>query len=123
MHGRGHAWWAAYVVGHAWQGGMHFTGHVWQVGMHGRGACMARGRAWQGGVAWLGGMRGRRYGHCSGRYASYWNAFLLSIVKVFMNKIVNSVRVDGWTTELGITLYCSRTSFSPFYFLIISPTD
>ena len=37
--------------GHAWQGG----------GMHGRGE----------------GVRGRRDGHWSGRYASYWNGFLL----------------------------------------------
>ena len=58
-------------------------GHVWQ------GACMAGcvhgGCAWQGGHAWWaamhgGGMSGRYYGHgirsMSGRYASYWNAFL-----------------------------------------------
>ena len=32
------------------------------------GACMAGG----------GGVHGRRDGHCSGRYASYWNAFLLN---------------------------------------------
>ena len=35
---------------------------------------VARGRACPGG-----GMRGRRDGLCSGRYASYWNAFLLNI--------------------------------------------
>ena len=48
MHGRG---------GRAGQGGMHF-----------------RGRAWQGGV------RGRYYEirSMSGRYASYWNAFLFN---------------------------------------------
>ena len=39
--------------------------------MHGRGTCVERG------VHGMGGMRGRRDGHCSGRYASYWNAFLL----------------------------------------------
>ena len=32
------------------------------------GACMAG----------VGGVHGRRDGHCSGRYASYWNAFLLN---------------------------------------------
>ena len=32
-----------------------------------------------GGCAWQRGVRGRRDGHCSGRYASYWNAFLLLI--------------------------------------------
>ena len=45
--------------------------------MCGGGACMAGGMhdqsyAWPGG----GGVRGRRDGHCRGRYASYWNAFL-----------------------------------------------
>ena len=44
-------------------GNMHDGG-----GMHGKGACMAGG-----------GMRGRRDGHCSGRYASYWNAFLFQL--------------------------------------------
>ena len=53
-------------------GGMHCKGracmvggHTWQErDMHGRGMYMA------------GGMHGRRDGHCSGRYASYRNAFL-----------------------------------------------
>ena len=63
------------------------------------GACMARGVCMAGGCAWLGGVHGRgvcmargacaactsptprpdttRYGRSmSGRYASYWNAFL-----------------------------------------------
>ena len=44
--------------------------------MHGRGACMAGGYV-LGGRAWWGGMRARKNGNCSGRYASYWNAFLL----------------------------------------------
>ena len=66
--------------------GMH-GGHVWWGGMRGRGA-----HAWQGGCVWQGacvagggGVRvmyappGRYYGirSMSGRYASYWNAFLL----------------------------------------------
>ena len=48
----------------AWQGGMHDKG-----GVHGRGACV------------VGGMHGRYYEirSMSGRYASYWNAFLLII--------------------------------------------
>ena len=45
-------------------------------GMHGRGACVAGRSMWWGGV-WQGGVRGRRDGHCSRWYASYWNAFLL----------------------------------------------
>ena len=46
--------------------------------MHGWGgwACVAGG-VHGGGHAWQGGVRGMRNGHCSGRYASYWNAFLL----------------------------------------------
>ena len=53
-------------------------------GVHGRGACVAggvRGRGMHGGVhvagghAWRGGMPGIQ--SMSGRYASYWNAFLL----------------------------------------------
>ena len=60
MHGEGHAWWGACMVGgmcgrgrHVWQGGMYGRGHPRQegacvagVGVHGRGcvwwmACMA----------------------------------------------------------------------------------
>ena len=101
MRGRG----ACMVGGSVWQGGMHGKGgvcgrgHVWQGGMcgkgacvaggvHGRGACVAGGMcAWQGrGHAWWvacvveGGMCGRYYEirSMSGRYASYWNAFLFS---------------------------------------------
>ena len=46
--------------------------------MHGGGACMAGRLVWQG-VCMVGGrgVHGRRDGHCSGRYTSYWNAFLL----------------------------------------------
>ena len=43
-------------------------GGVWWRG----GACMAKGV-----YMVKGGMHSRRDGHCSGRYASYWNAFLL----------------------------------------------
>ena len=42
---------------------VHKGGHVWQESM-------------LGGPAWQGGVRGRRDGHCSGRYTSYRNAFL-----------------------------------------------
>ena len=55
--------------GHAWQGDIHGRGHaLHDGGMHGRGACVA------------GGVHGRRDGHCSGRYATYWNAFLLLLL-------------------------------------------
>ena len=39
--------------------------HVWRGG-----ACVTRGHAWQRSI------HGRRDSHCSGQYASYWNAFL-----------------------------------------------
>ena len=71
--------------GHAWLlGGMHGCrgacvvagGHAWLLGgVHG-----CRGCAWLRGGAWL--RRGACIGYdkirsMSGRYASYWNAFLL----------------------------------------------
>ena len=63
-------------------------------GMHGMGACMAgeggmcgRG-AWQGGMLGRGGIHGRYYKirSMSGRYASYWNAFLfiLNLELIFL---------------------------------------
>ena len=72
MHGGGHVWWGhashgACVEGACMAGGMHDRRHMWQGGMCGRGH------------VWEGGMRGRRDSHCSGRYVSYWNVFLLDI--------------------------------------------
>ena len=77
VHGRGvHGRGACLAVRVCMAGGVHGGGgacmaggmygeHVWQRGdMH-----CAGGRGW-------GGMHDRRNGHCSGRYASYWNAFL-----------------------------------------------
>ena len=90
--------------GHAWLGGMHSWGRGWEVAcaawgmcgrsMHSQGACVAGGVHDGGcmveacivggcvageGVCVAGGMHGRRDGHCSGRYTSYWNAFLWSM--------------------------------------------
>ena len=78
---RGHVWQGGmHGRGCAWQGGMHGRGHVWQGGVCDRGhvwwgVCMA-GAYVAGGHAWQGGIHGRRDEHCSGWYASYWNAFL-----------------------------------------------
>ena len=81
-----HGWGAcmpggAYVAGgmcgrvHAWQGGMCGRGHAWQ------GACVAGGMHGRG--VWIaGGVPPGRYymiRSMSGRYASYWNAFLFQI--------------------------------------------
>ena len=46
--------------------------------MHGRWACVVGGQVWWG-ACMVGGTHGRRDGHCSGLYASYWNAFLLYV--------------------------------------------
>ena len=63
-------------------------------GMHGEGSMHGKvGGAWQKGASMTkgsvhgrgeGGMRGRRDSHCSRRYASYWNAFLVFLVFVFI---------------------------------------
>ena len=44
-------------------------------GVHGWGR-----HAWQRERGLYGGMPGRRDGHCSGRYAFYWNAFLFPLI-------------------------------------------
>ena len=83
----GHAWWGACMVGGMHDrgthdgGGMHGRGHEYQGacmagGVHGRGACVAGGMHDRGASMVIRSMHGRRHSHCSGRYASYWNAFL-----------------------------------------------
>ena len=71
LHGKG-----ACMAGEggAWHGGACMAGGVHDKGegVCGRGACMVEG------VHGSGGVHGRRDGHCSGRYASYWNAFLFN---------------------------------------------
>ena len=67
MCGRGwHVWWQGVCMvsgGHVWQGGMHGGGHAWWQGV----VC-------GGGEACVGYDEIRSM---SGRYASYWNPFLL----------------------------------------------
>ena len=106
-------WWGACMM---WGGVRGVGGHVWcQGGMCGaRGVCMVWGHAccWGGGMhgAW-GGMCGAREGACvwcrgacmvpggscmgydeirsmSGRYASYWNVFLLSVRSLIMEEAI-----------------------------------
>ena len=83
MHGRGCVWQGECMAGGTvWQGACVAKRHAWQGGM-----CGSRGNAWQGvcmagacvagGLHDGGGIHGRRYGHCSRWYASYWNVFLL----------------------------------------------
>ena len=72
-------------------------GCAWQEASMAGGAWMAEGHAWQGGMC------GRRDGHCSRCYASYWNAFLL-------------LSVTASPTE---TLYYSEKIFRFFVGLLI----
>ena len=77
--------------GGVWSGGVSAVRGVWSGGVSGLGGCLlwggclVLGGVWSGGVAGARGfaLRGMclvdtpRDGHCCGRYASYWNAFLL----------------------------------------------
>ena len=64
-----------------------------------RGACMAGvgcvagGMCGRGGMCGKGGMGGRRDGHCSGRYASYWNAFLISLDYRLIEKTLDVISI------------------------------
>ena len=66
---------------------MHDRGHAWQ------GACVAGGmygkwgHASQGMCVVVWSMHGRRDGHCSGRYASYWNAFLFILICLLHDQV------------------------------------
>ena len=81
---RGYVWQGAYVMGACVVGDMHGGG---QGGMHGGEGCglggmCGRGHVWQGGACQGGhACHSRYYGirSMNGRYASYWNAFLLFI--------------------------------------------
>ena len=85
----------------AGMGGMHGRVCVWH------GACMARGSAWQRGLCVARGVRGRRDGHCSRRYAYYWNTFLFHCIltalfslHVEQNKCAETIcQHDGMCTE------------------------
>ena len=65
---QGNVWWGACMVG----------------GMCGREVCMAGGMHGKGDVCGKGAMCGRRDGHYSRQYASYWNAFLFKFVSTGM---------------------------------------
>ena len=84
-------------------------------GMHGREGMCGRGCAWQGGHAWQGaciaggglGVRGRYYEirSMSGRYASYWNAYLFHIPnsKVIVLMILFNSDLCGSNARLAVT--------------------
>ena len=93
MCGRGCAWQGAYMMGGmCGRGGACVAGgHAWQGDMHGGGGMHGRGCAWQG-CAWQGGMHGRYYEirSMSGRYTSYWNAFLFHNFILFIDTSNNA---------------------------------
>ena len=73
-------------------------------GVRGTGACVARGvRGRRPCMAWGegGGVRGRRDGQCSGRYASYWNAFLLLFFLNINALIFKEIPDKGILTQQG----------------------
>ena len=100
MHGRG----ACMAGVHVWQEGHVWWGHAWQGGMHGGGMC--GGVACRVGACMMGGMHDRGTciaGACempagryyeirsiSGRYASYWNAFLFLKEATFLAASITS---------------------------------
>ena len=83
--------------GHVWRGGgralrgLYMVGVCMVGGMHGGGSMHGGGNAWWG-ACMLCMPPGRYYGHgirsMSGRYASYWNAFLFPIVPVLFPIVV-----------------------------------
>ena len=80
-----------------------------------QGMCMARGHAWQGGmrcgVEGMCGGRGaacKRDSHCSGWYASYWNAFFWSVT------------VSPWTVNAN---YTKRSQLSFMRLAILSDLE
>ena len=69
--------WCLVPRGGAWSWGVWSRGVPGPRGMPGLGGCLILGGAW-----W----RPPRDGHCCGRYASYWNAFLFAL---FLLKMAN----------------------------------
>ena len=98
-----HGWGGACVAGGAYVvGGVHGRGHVWQRGIHGRGGMCGRGVCMAGGMRGRkGGMPARRDGHCSGRYASYWNAFLL-LTRTLLKRISETVADELFAGDFEI---------------------
>ena len=115
MAGGGCVWHGgACVAGVCMAGGMHDRGCM-VGGVHDREACVAGGMhgRWgaciAGEACMAGGMCGRRDDHCSGWYASYWNAFmlLLNSYEVIETKILNiMISFHGHCMGFLITIPC-----------------
>ena len=109
------------------KGDMHSEGgHVWQKrGMCGKGACiregtcMARRHAWWGDacVAGEGQGRGRKDSHYSGRYASYWNAFLWFFFTCILSRFMKSNFIGRYLVFTDNNLkHAPRSILRIFYF-------
>ena len=95
---RGHAWWGGGMCGRGAcvAGGMCGWRHVWR-GMHDR-ECVWQGTCVIGGVCDTHAPPGRYYGYgiwsMSGRYSSYWNAFLFLHKMITKSCRYNSVLIS-----------------------------
>ena len=73
----------------------------------GGGACMAGGvwwglgHAWQRGTCVARGICGRKNCNCSGRYASYWNSFLLIIFHWWLVRVTLVVAFGFFAQNFG----------------------
>ena len=146
VHGRGRTWQAGDVYmaegvcmagGACMAGGMHHGGACMAGGVCGEGACVhGGGHAWQGGHVWWdvcmagegvmhgrGGLHGRYYEirSMSGRYASYWNAFLFKSRKgrhtplPFPSKNLSTLRIFLPSFHYDNSHYTLFVSFSVAY--------
>ena len=91
--------------------------------MLGRSVCGRRWHVWQGREALIageGGVRGRRDGHCSGRYASHWNVFLFCIFFSFAHT-QSTFQLKDYTRYIKF-LQQSWRFFFPFSLQLIKKT-
>ena len=80
-------------------------GHAWW------GVCMAGGACVVGGCAWQGGdMHGRKNGNCSGRYASYWNAFLLLLHPQKNSPHANWLQIGEYSDLVHLVLFGAEST-------------
>ena len=98
--------------GHVWWGGVHGRGHALQGGIHGRGPCVAGGDMHGRGACVVGDMWGRgcvyrRDGHCRGRYASSWNAFLLQMILLDLWHPLKTIKISLFQGEM-INMYYGK---------------
>ena len=126
MCGGGHVTLSIVAGGHVWQGRCMCDRRVCLAGGVSQGAYVAGGMNGGGARmcvyvhAWQGGARDRRDCHCSGRYASYWNAFLLrnicTEITIFYTchvKYISSASVNPMLLTIPITVQRWGSQFCP----------